>query len=114
MSDGYVRALRVGFLASSKCTVRVERGLKRTKCTVRVGISENSCFLVLKIAKKGPKFSPKCTVRVSFSSIFHCTVRVVFKMPIFGPHIPWIYKPAAPWNVFHVILAALSPCPFGS
>ena len=31
MNDGYVRALRVGFLACSKCTVRVERGLKRKK-----------------------------------------------------------------------------------
>ena len=60
MSDGYVRALRVGFLASSKCTVRVEKDKMHCK-----GRNFRKFLLfALKIAKKGPKLSQKFTVRV--------------------------------------------------
>ena len=48
-------------------------GLKVSK------MHSHSFFLVLKIAKKGQDFTPKCTVRAWFSSIFHCTVRVDLK-----------------------------------
>ena len=73
MTDGYVWALRVGFLASSKCTVRVEKD--KMHCKGR----NFRKFLLFgpKNCQKGPEIEPKMHCKGMIFIIFslHCKGR---------------------------------------